>query len=62
MTLAGSIHYAHIIPGHISPSLLEAAMDLGVELANKLLDKDNGREILANAKQIVEQQRTVDND
>lgn len=62
VTLAGSIHYAHIIPGHISPSLLEAAMDLGVELANKLLDKDNGREILANAKQIVEQQRTVDND
>lgn len=62
MTLAGSIHYAHIIPGHISPCLLEAAMDLGVELANKLLDKDNGREILANAKQIVEQQRTVDND
>ena len=59
MSVADNVHYVHIIPGHISPCLLETAMDLGVELANKLLEKDNGKEILANAKQMVEQQRIV---
>lgn len=59
LSVADSHHFVHIMPGHISPCLLEAAMDLGVELANILLEKDNGREILATAKQTIEEQRTT---